>query len=1456
MSQSDVGDVRRRRVRGLLDHLAAVTDSRTQAVGDVDEHLAVLWLTDPQAPVRYRAKARPGDRLLKTAPFTASARALTEMVRRLAEQPEELELVVASVLVTTTPMSADTSTAAVPGGTDSVAADSVDTGSCAQTRREHLLTQRVLVSTDEPGAITVTLAADVSPRIHTHEYRSTAVDSGPAQMRETPSRDVGDATAVLGDERIDALRAAVSASGSVVSEDVADLVEAWARDDPNERSSIRYAPALVLRRRDEGRMLDYLEQMRDSVAGVDSEVPLGLAQLVEPVESAERVYRLESIGATPPEEFLADPLLPLQSNAEQREIFRRLAVDSGVVVEGPAGTGKTHTIANLLTALLATGQRVLVVSEKAQALEVLRDKLPTDLRGLVVDMTDPGRHGSSAFAGSVAEIAGRKASHQPDALAREIAELRDRRDQAIARRGRVIADIVDLRASETVEHTGVADGYSGTAAGIARAVTRASHSYDWLPGPLESAAPPLDPGEFARLTTLLRQRRAGAPDRLSQSLFALDEVLPDSVELDEICERIAASPTEPMVGAGSLVSILSGVESARLLTLKQICDRLAVILAEMPGDEAATRLADSLLAGESGYLWERTGALAELISDARTRDRRIGTRSVEVHNAGTGDAELFLSAAQFLQAGGAWRSRFRRSPQQRALEESGVVATVNGQRPTNASALLAVADHLSVLEAAQTAQSVLADVGIPLEANGSRAVQLDELIRVDAQLRRIATLVDGRDELVRELSRITPGGPRPRSVAELTDVARQTGRVASARDAVLARDRLDELIAELVPRIDAGPSPEGDALLTALRAADATALREARRDWHVALTERDNQGALDLLELRLRSAAPALHRALADDPADVRWDVRVADIEAAWAWRRAHQWASHRSDPTRGAHLQAQLDSADADIAGLTADLATTSAWQKCLDRMSVAQLQAVQSYRDHMINAGKGSGKHAGRFLRGAREAMATARTAVPAWIMPISSVLVTIPPQQNSFDVVIVDEASQADISATFLLWLASRIIVFGDDRQCAPVTAGSTRLDDVFASLDANLPDMPGYLRDNLTMRSSLFSLLRTRFGHTVRLREHFRSMPEIIGFASGQFYSDSPLIPVRQFGGDRLDPLKTVYVPGGLATGEGSALINEAEATQLVETLRVCLDDPRYAQMSVGVVVLQGQGQVDLIERMLHSVLTDDQWQQHRVRVGTPLDFQGDERNVVFLSMVIGADRDAVALTRNESQRRINVATTRAMDQMWLFHSVSPDELKPHDLRFSLLSYMLWAPRQLVTRAQRVSADERVEPFASVFEQRIFNDLIDAGYHVEPKFSVDNLTIDLRVVGADGQMGIGCDGDEYVHGQAQISADVAAECELRRCGWRFWRVRESDYLIDQAGARTEMIATLIACGVHPLDRVAPSEGSSVTPSEGSGPEMPEAAEPGSEGRPAADLSATEGQWIPVELGSDDD
>lgn len=109
-----------------------------------------------------------------------------------------------------------------------------------------------------------------------------------------------------------------------------------------------------------------------------------LGSLFNPLES----YKIEENKVVLDEN---DVLFPLVYNEEQYRILKVLENSRGITVQGPPGTGKSHTISNIVSHYMANGKRVLVTSEKPEALKVVIEKIPKDIQNLVVPLlsTDP-----------------------------------------------------------------------------------------------------------------------------------------------------------------------------------------------------------------------------------------------------------------------------------------------------------------------------------------------------------------------------------------------------------------------------------------------------------------------------------------------------------------------------------------------------------------------------------------------------------------------------------------------------------------------------------------------------------------------------------------------------------------------------------------------------------------------------------------------------------------------------------------------------------------------------------------------------------------------------------------------------------------------------------------------------------------------------------------------------------
>ena len=111
-----------------------------------------------------------------------------------------------------------------------------------------------------------------------------------------------------------------------------------------------------------------------------------------------------------------------------------------------------------------------------------------------------------------------------------------------------------------------------------------------------------------------------------------------------------------------------------------------------------------------------------------------------------------------------------------------------------------------------------------------------------------------------------------------------------------------------------------------------------------------------------------------------------------------------------------------------------------------------------------------------------------------------------------------------------------------------------------------------------------------------------------------------------------------------------------------------------------------------------------------------------------------------------------------------------------------------------------SEDPVEPFDSLFEQRVYNDLVHRGYHVIPQFDAYGRRIDLVVQGRDARLAVECDGD-YWHSEEHAIKDQSRQRELERLGWKFVRVFESDYYLDGNEQIQRIIDKLNAEGITP-------------------------------------------------------
>jgi very-short-patch-repair endonuclease len=1140
-----------------------------------------------------------------------------------------------------------------------------------------------------------------------------------------------------------------------------------------EHPAIGRDPAILLRKRTLGFPLALVHVLEDLEAG--GQVPPSLVRIAGFEPAVAREHEPDTNESAFPEET-EDVLFTKPANPEQVRIARQLDRHRAVLVQGPPGTGKSHTIANLIGHLMARGQRVLVTSHATKALRVLRGHVVDGLRALCVSLLDNDLEGRRQLEQAVEAIVQGLTTRNKEQLRREAEELAEQRGELLER---IRVCRSELQLCHEHEYAPITiSGETTEPSAAAREVLAGESEHAWIPGPLERGAPiPVSGDELRELYATSAQVEERDERELTERLPAVSE-LPSGQQF----ARAVAAASEPDVLFGAEYWS-SSPTAGNAKAVSQLIERvLATHRYLSTGESWRPAVLNAALAGEAGVQpWRR---LLQDVESTVQLGRECRELEIEYEQSlQAGDPEPILQVLRQMrrhcEAGGSlgWLNLLTRPTWKHLLASS----RVNGTAPSRAQ-------HFVVLEA--TAQlrlarlklgkrwnALLASSGgttfqdLPDPAEETCAQYLAELRRLIgwwatewAQFEGELTETDFRWRPFLDAQPPVPERHGPVLRIERC-LAPGLQNVLEARHRAILKVEAEEALRALREFLDAYGGETVGQLALAVTDRDVQGFGHALEVLGVLDAKRATFERRNALLKKLGTAAPAWAEAIRRRDELHGCAALPGPPAKSWRWRQLHQELEHRAILDERV-LSKQLEHLRAQFRRLTAEMVDRFTWVAQHERTTLEQQQALVGWVQAVRKVGKGTGKGAPRLLAEARKKMAKARTAVPVWIMPLSRVAESFDPRDGKFDVVIIDEASQSDVLGLLAFYLGHRVVVVGDHEQVSPSAVGQD-LEKVHGLIEQHLADVPN--RDLYDGRTSIYDLAQQSFGGTITLTEHFRCVPSIIEFSNRLSYSGK-IRPLREIAGALSPHLLEYAVQDGSYDGR----VNVPEARMVAALLGAALEDPEYAGRSMGVVSLLGQDQAIEIQKLVSHRLPPAELERRRVLCGNAAQFQGDERDVMFLSMVHSPRGGPLSLLdRAEFKQRYNVAASRARDQMWLVHSLNPDtDLKPGDLRKRLVDHV----RDPFALAKAVASTTATAE--SPFEIEVIAYLVEAGYTVKSQVSVGYYWIDLVVFGNDKRIAVECDGDRF-HPLEKIPEDMARQAVLERLGWTFIRIRGSRY-----------------------------------------------------------------------------
>ena len=408
------------------------------------------------------------------------------------------------------------------------------------------------------------------------------------------------------------------------------------------------------------------------------------------------------------------------------------------------------------------------------------------------------------------------------------------------------------------------------------------------------------------------------------------------------------------------------------------------------------------------------------------------------------------------------------------------------------------------------------------------------------------------------------------------------------------------------------------------------------------------------------------------------------------------------------------------------------------------------------------------------------------PIFLMSPLSVAQYLDPNKHHFDIVIFDEASQIPTSeAIGAIARGDSCIIAGDQQQMPPT--------DFFTS-SLSFADQPN---DDVVVYSDLESLLDDAIALNLpryRLSWHYRSHHEsLIAFSNNRFYDNT--LCTFPSPSNQQSQVRLIRVNGHYEKGRG---VNREEAKAIVnEVIRRC-KDPELSKLSIGIVTFNKKQQ-DLITDMLDAKFFSST-SLNRTPGGEEIfvknleNVQGDERDVILFSVCFGPDKKTKKmnlnfgpLSREKGERRLNVAVSRAKEEMVVFCSCRPEDIRAYSAKNSgaefLRSFLIYAETGVQSLANQSSWDIKSDDLS--IASFLAGDLLRDGYQVDINVGASEFKVDIAIkdpLDPDRYaLGVIVDGPSYASSSYTCDdRNVVAPGVLNNLSWRLMRVWSVEYL----------------------------------------------------------------------------
>ena len=1105
-----------------------------------------------------------------------------------------------------------------------------------------------------------------------------------------------------------------------------------------------------------------------------------------------------------------DLFFPMPFNDEQVRIVQLLEESDGVVVQGPPGTGKTHTIANIICHYLALGKRVLVTSMREPALTVLQEKLPEDIRPLAVSLLMNEKAGMKQFQFAIERIASIVQLVNKENQIRQISLQENEIDNYHFKIAKCDSRIAAWANANLTPFR--IDGEQLEPRQAAEEVIKNLEEIEWFED--EISIDKIFEAQFSNddIQALREARRI-----LSGDLNYLGCKIPEISVLPDV--RAVLQAHQNLARLAELEEQIDAGDVPHLTNLSEETFRAAQIALQKT--DALKNLREEILS--TGASWTTSmmqklqrnlqidliGLFTKLgteIEAAIKENQKFLSRPITLPENFEQNPEL-VEAAQNLSEGNrpfGFIGMFGKSAEKRQLDVVKILGSAPAGETDWAFVLEFIGYRKRLSELILRWNALAGEIQLPILPVEQSSVAV--AAGAFALYKKLTETIQLELILAREIKNLLPEWKDAHRIAEDERVVIEAENFLTLHlnknklaQTWAIKERFNNILSGCSGKIttdfkrfyeESFGNPEISE--TAVQNEWSRLSEELRR---VNSLKSHLETVQSVTTSIAESGAPQWATRLQTDPMTTSNDFLLpGNWQNIWRWKRLATFLEKIDSRAELKTLMADRSDAEKQLAKTYRETIKNRTWLKLKENTSPLVSSALEAYRTAIAKIGKGTGKRAVRYRQDARNAANAANPAIPCWIMPHYRISESLPAEFGCFDLVIIDEASQSDLTALPALLRAKKVLIVGDDKQVSPEGVGMIE-ERIKKLMSQFLTNQIETFRSQMTPERSIYDLFKVVFAKAgVTLKEHFRCAAPIIEYSKREFYNHE-LVPLRlPKASERLDPpLIDVFVEDGVKLND----INKPEAQFIVEEIERITGDENMKGRTIGVVSLLGAVQTKYIYERLQQAVGADKMQEFQIACGDAKTFQGKERDIMFLTMV-ASKKDVHPLSRDTFAQRFNVAASRARDRQYLVRSVNIEDLSSSDkYRHSLIQHF-----SLPFVQDEIRVENLRELCESGFEKEVYDILTERGFKVTPQVPVAGFRIDMVVEGdMDKRLAIECDGDRY-HGPDKWDDDMRRQRILERAGWQFWRCFASTFVMNRAEVIEDLLKVLEERGIAPV------------------------------------------------------